>query len=112
MWFFRRGRRAEQRGDDEAAERHFRAAADRGDAHAAFHATSLGVLRAEDGDAASAEALWRRAAEGGIALAAYHLGQLLKQRDAGEAAAWYRRAVTAGGDGADEAQQRLAALEG
>src|SRR5215217_8363522 len=37
VWSFRRGHRAEQRGDDEAAELHFRAAAERGDAHAAFH---------------------------------------------------------------------------
>ena len=51
-----------------------------------------------------------RAAEGGIALAAYNLGQLLEPRDAGEAAAWYRHAVSAGGDGADAAQERLAAL--
>jgi TPR repeat protein len=69
------------------------------------------VLRAEDGDVASAEALWRRAAAGGIALAAYNLGQLLEQREPTEAVAWYRRAVSAGGAGADEARERLAALD-
>ena len=97
----------EERGDRGGAAQWLGRAADAGDLHAA---TSLGVLRAEDGDAAGAEALWRRAAEGGIALAAYNLGQLLEPRDAGEAAAWYRHAVSAGGDGADAAQERLAAL--
>jgi TPR repeat protein len=49
---------------------------------------------------------------GGIALAAYNLGHLLEPRDAAEAAAWYRRAVDAGGAGADDARERLAALGG
>ena len=99
----------EEQGDRAGAAHWLGQAADAGDLYAA---TSLGVLRSEDGDAARAEALWRQAAEGGIALAAYNLGQLLEPRDTDEAATWYRRAVDAGGPGADDAQERLAVLGG
>ena len=64
------------------------------------------------GEDEEAERWLRRGAEAGDPHAALALGHLLERSDAGEAAAWYRRALTAGGEGADKAQQRLAALEG
>jgi TPR repeat protein len=70
VWSFRRGRRAEQRGDDEAAERHFREAADRGDAHAAFH---VGLARERRGDETGAREWFERAAAGGDGEAAARL---------------------------------------
>src|SRR3954451_543657 len=73
VWSFRRGRRAERRGDDEAAERHFRAAADSGDAHAAFH---VALARERRGDETAARAWFERAAAGGDGEAAMHLYEI------------------------------------
>ena len=101
VWSFRRGRRSEQRGDDEAAERQFRAAAERGDAHAAFH---VGLVRERRGDDAGAWEWFKRAAGGGDGEAAKRLYELA-DRDGG------REARARWAPGAAEAEKMAAAFD-